>query len=358
MRKISVLVMFIYAVLIFATYSLAEDTSLGTLEYFYSADCKYCQEQKPIMDKWIADNPDKVSKIKIEKVDISVSPAKAVSLGYNKQGIPYFQVRNQQGEIIATGEGNQTEEQLSKLIDLLFSQPSGIEFIPDKLFYKIDGKEIKINAAAFVRSGRTYVPVRYLGNSLGIEDKDIVYSKGVVTLKAGDKTIELKIGQETIKIDGVLKEIDAAPFIEKGYTFLPAKYVAEALGYKVDWKDNKVIISSPVNKVLSKSIPDPVPVYTEREDKYYDFEEMLVLGGLKKEAFLFEKEDVIILNDNHTYSGIVLNGELNKIYLVGKDGQYFKYDLANALTRKDGKWLVKNDDVLRIGMLGSILKGY
>ncbi len=74
------------------------------------------------------------------------------------------------------------------------------------------------------------------------------------------------------------------------------------------------------------------PVLTEGEDKYYDLEEMLILGGLAEDDFFLEKEDIIILNDNPTYSGLVLTDEANKIYLVGKDGQYFKYDLADTLT--------------------------
>lgn len=199
------------------------------------------------------------------------------------------------------------------------------------------------------------MPLRPLANALGIEDKYIGYKDGVITLKKGEIKVRLEIGQKTMKIGEALKEIDVAPEIIKGSSFLPAKYVAEAFGYIVKWKDGKVIITEPVNMVLSKSIPDPVPVLTEGKDKYYDLEEMLILGGLTKDDFFFEKEDIIILNNNKTYNGLVLTDKANKIYLVDKEGEYFKYDLENQLTLKEGKWLVKNDDVLRVGMLGTIL---
>ena len=48
--------------------------------------------------------------------------------------------------------------------------------------------------------------------------------------------IELEIGSKVIKVDGVLKEMDVAPFIKDGRTFVPLRFVSEALGAEVDWE--------------------------------------------------------------------------------------------------------------------------
>ena len=359
MRKLVVTGIIISLTLIAITWTsvYAQTETIGSIEYFYTSSCGSCREQAPIWDKWIKGSGGKLLQVTLEKIDIVASQPKALSRGYKEQGIPYFQVRNKHGDIIATGQGVQSEKQLTELSDLLFKAADEIEFISGKQFYIKDGKQVKTSSAAFIQKGRTYVPLRPLGNSLGIDNKNITYDDGVITLKKGEQTVVLKVGQETIKIAGVLKEIDVAPVMNKGSVFLPAKYIAEAFGYEVNWRDGKVIISKPVDKIFSKSIPDPTPAVIEGDDKYYDLAEMLKLGGLDKEDFYFEKENVIILNGNAIYTGLVLTDAANKIYLVGKDGKYYNYDLGNTLTKRDDKWLVKNDDVLRIGMLGSILKG-
>ncbi len=335
----------------------AQETPVGTIEYFYSPGCGSCQEQAVIWDKWLEDNREKLARVTTEKINVSAEHAKALSRGYNQQGIPYFQVKNKYGEVISTGQGTQSEEQLDAMVAVLFKPSGVIEFTIGKKAYIKNGKEVEIGTMPFIRGARAYVPLRALSNSLGIHDENISYSNRTIILKKDSITIELKIGLKTIKINESLKEIDAAPVIEGSYSFLPARYVAEALGYVVKWKDGRVIVAEPENKLVSKSVPDPIPVLTEGEDKYYDLENMLMLGGLAEDDFFFENEDILILNDNPTYSGLVLTDEENKIYLIGKDGQYFKYDLADTLTFKDGKWLVKNDDVLRIGMLATILNG-
>ena len=47
--------------------------------------------------------------------------------------------------------------------------------------------------------------------------------------------IELEIGNKIIRVDGVPKEMDVAPFIQDGRTFVPLRFVSEALGARVDW---------------------------------------------------------------------------------------------------------------------------
>jgi hypothetical protein len=38
-----------------------------------------------------------------------------------------------------------------------------------------------------------------------------------------------------ITVNGKAGQLDAAPLIVNGRTFLPARYIAEALGYTVQW---------------------------------------------------------------------------------------------------------------------------
>ena len=56
--------------------------------------------------------------------------------------------------------------------------------------------------------------------------------------------IKLKIGDKSMKVNGVFKSMDVSPFLKDSRTFVPVRFVSEALGYNVDWNDkiNEVTI--------------------------------------------------------------------------------------------------------------------
>lgn len=106
--------------------------------------------------------------------------------------------------------------------------------------YFVNGKTpgVKMDAKPFIEQGRTFVPVRYLSNALGVTDEHIGWEEKtkLVTLKQpGFPVVELVIGNKTIKSDGKAAAMDVAPQARQGRTYLPARWVAEALGYQVDW---------------------------------------------------------------------------------------------------------------------------
>lgn len=115
----------------------------------------------------------------------------------------------------------------------------------------VDGQTpgVKMDVAPFIENGRTYVPVRYLSNALGVTDENIGWDERarLVTLaEPGFPKVELTIGNKTIKSDGQARQMDVAPVIRDARTFLPARFVAEALGYQVDWDAaNQVVICWP-----------------------------------------------------------------------------------------------------------------
>ena len=59
-----------------------------------------------------------------------------------------------------------------------------------------------------------------------------------MTITQEDKSIVLVIGSKTAKINGADVELDVAPEIDRnGRTMLPARHVAEALGFQVGWNE-------------------------------------------------------------------------------------------------------------------------
>lgn len=111
------------------------------------------------------------------------------------------------------------------------------QFKIDSNIYQINSVSKVMDVAPYIKSNRTYVPVRYLAYVLGVAEADVVWDEGSqkVTLTKGDNVVELTIGSTTITVNGEAQTMDVAPEITDGRTMLPARYVAEGLGYVVGW---------------------------------------------------------------------------------------------------------------------------
>ncbi len=108
---------------------------------------------------------------------------------------------------------------------------------------------INMDAAPYIDSGRTLVPVRYLADALGATtawDGDTQE----VTVSTSVYTIAMTIGSTTLTVNGQMQTMDVAPVINDGRTFLPARYVAQILGYDVDWDaTNNIVVIYPASSI-------------------------------------------------------------------------------------------------------------
>jgi len=111
------------------------------------------------------------------------------------------------------------------------------QFKIDSNIYQVNGVTKVMDVAPYIKNNRTYVPVRYLGYALGVADADVVWDAAAqkATLTKGDNVVELTIGSTTITVNGEAQTMDVAPEIVNNRTMLPARYVAEGLGYVVGW---------------------------------------------------------------------------------------------------------------------------
>ncbi|MCS5697301.1 copper amine oxidase N-terminal domain-containing protein [Desulfofundulus thermocisternus] len=106
--------------------------------------------------------------------------------------------------------------------------------------YFVNGQTpgVKMDVAPFIEQGRTFVPVRFLSNALGVTNEHIGWNEKarLVTLKQpGFPVVELVVGSRQLKSNGKVTNMDVSPLVRSGRTFLPARWVAEALGYQVEW---------------------------------------------------------------------------------------------------------------------------
>lgn len=104
----------------------------------------------------------------------------------------------------------------------------------------------------YIKDNRTYVPVRYLARSLGVNDSDITWTQNIgrISLTKGETTIVLLIGSSYVYVNKKPVKMDVAPELANGRTMLPARWVAEALGAEVTWDDitKQTIIKMPTEQ--------------------------------------------------------------------------------------------------------------
>ena len=92
-----------------------------------------------------------------------------------------------------------------------------------------------MDVAPYIKDDRTYVPVRYLAYSLGVTEDNVTWDGKAhkVGITKDDVDITLTIGSPVMYVSQELVKMDVAPEITNDRTFLPARWVAEALGAEV-----------------------------------------------------------------------------------------------------------------------------
>jgi hypothetical protein len=112
--------------------------------------------------------------------------------------------------------------------------------------YTFEDVPLEVGTEPQIRDGVTWVPLRALGQSMGA-NVDWDPDNRVAILYLGERIISFKIGDPTVNVDGESVELRAAPFLDNGDTWIPARFFQTALGYglQVDAEKNTVQFSNP-----------------------------------------------------------------------------------------------------------------
>ena len=103
---------------------------------------------------------------------------------------------------------------------------------------KINGKEEAVDAAPVIIDSRTYVPIRFIVDAMG-GDVQWEPNEKRVTVIRGSQMIEMRAGKKELTLNGKLIVGDAAPVIRDNRTLVPLRLLSEQFGWKVDWNAEK-----------------------------------------------------------------------------------------------------------------------
>lgn len=91
-----------------------------------------------------------------------------------------------------------------------------------------------MDVAPFIENNRTWVPIRFVSEALGAE---VGWKQETqqATVKFGETTLIITIGSNSLLVNGQAKPMDVAPFLRSNRTWVPLRFVAENLGCSVSW---------------------------------------------------------------------------------------------------------------------------
>ena len=196
----------------------------------------------------------------------------------------------------------------------------------------VNGERISFpDAQPFIdENGRTQVPVRFVSEALGA-DVGWDGSTRTVTVEQGRNKISLVVGKSEYTVNSKKMEMDTSVIIVEDRTFVPIRFVSEALGADVDW--NASIRTVYITTGGTVATPSP----EEGNVKYYDgiaFNDVTDVDEYGR--MTIEKSQEFLLKMANQLSFVKENG---RYYIVGEYPEIpeeFEWALGIGINLKSG----------------------
>ena len=103
-----------------------------------------------------------------------------------------------------------------------------------KTDYTVNGEKKAMDVAPIIANSRTMLPVRYVAEALGAK-VEWDGATATATLKTADTEIRITVGAAEAVVNGQTVSLDSPAFIRDNRTYMPVRFVAETLGAVVEW---------------------------------------------------------------------------------------------------------------------------
>ncbi len=116
--------------------------------------------------------------------------------------------------------------------DITLSEGAGFD---TPITMKVNGKYIKTDSEPYLHKGLTYVPARFASEALNAESVIWNEKTRTCSIYDGGNEISLTIGKTTAIVNGKNVKIQGSVMLVDGRTFVPVRFVAETMGADVVW---------------------------------------------------------------------------------------------------------------------------
>lgn len=106
----------------------------------------------------------------------------------------------------------------------------------------VNGMQKLLDYPPFIYKGRTMVPLRFISQTFNAKVYwDPIFK--IVTIELNGKRIRVQVGNTTYDNNGKTATLDAAPVIKNGHTFVPLRLIIESFGGEITWDPKMQIIN-------------------------------------------------------------------------------------------------------------------
>ena len=213
----------------------------------------------------------------------------------------------------------------------LFSMASSAIELPLRVVVNGSKLEFPDEQPFIDENGRTQTPARFIGEALGATVTwDGNEKKAIFSL--AETTLAIYIGKKEYDVNGVKKQMDTEALLLGGRTFVPARYVAEALGATVDWDASIRTVY-----IITKGKPTPTPPAQGGTVKYYDgvaFNDVTDVDAYGR--ITVEKSKEFLLNFTKHLSFVKENGKYYIVCDYPEKPEGYEWNLIIRIFNKDG----------------------
>lgn len=100
----------------------------------------------------------------------------------------------------------------------------------------VNSKNVNFDAQPYIENGHVFIPIRFASEALNCDSIDWNQDTMTATVKAGGKNIVVKVGSDTATVDGQAVKLGAPVQFYDSRTFVPIRFFSETIGVdNIDW---------------------------------------------------------------------------------------------------------------------------
>lgn len=229
----------------------------------------------------------------------------------------------------------------------------------------VDAKSVSFpDAKPYTESSRVLIPVRFVSQALG---GTVDYKNNTVSIKQDGKTVSMKVNGTKVFVSGKTVTLDVPVRVKQNRTYVPLRFVSEALGASVDWNQAQRLVSI----TTESGTAAPAPTVPDADDAfdwkpgYTDLAKLLFKGNVKaangtltvtipegtRAVYYSPKLKKTILTPGKQYAYPIRKGEgsilINKIYSGKSESEGYSIFLdGEAEGRSAGQVVVRGNSGL------------
>ena len=256
---------------------------------------------------------------------------------------------------------NARPDQTSEILAMTLLSPSPAGNSTPRITMTLNGRPVESEAPPYIENGRTMVPVRFVSEALGAK-VDWDNANKLVTVTSGNGTvIKMTVGNTNMAIVNSVKAkiivMDVPATIKGGRTYVPVRYIGEALGLEVGWNAGTHTVtlredghtaqepsngSPPTQNPPAASTPVPtVASETAWKQAFYDY-----FSGSHTPISIYGKYELVDIGGDAPIIYYYVNPAMDEnvyAYRGIAELYYFNKGKVNKLDIFEGNWYIKGE---------------